>query len=199
MTARKRLAIVASHPVQYNAPWFRALAAEVDLQVLFAHRVAPADQVRAGFGVGFDWVRAADVVDKIREEVEELAEVVASGDAPDQTRAEEEMGDLLFAIANLSRKLGIEPEAALRKANEKFTGPAHVSKASPDNEATATCCSAFVTFLELIRMASTAAADRFWPKIFEIGSVAGLGRSNDCAYWLREAAPSCVLVSSDLA
>ncbi len=55
MTARRRLAIVASHPVQYNAPWFRALAAEVDLQVLFAHRVTPADQVRAGFGVAFDW------------------------------------------------------------------------------------------------------------------------------------------------
>ena len=73
-------------------------------------------------GVGFDWVRAADVVDKIREEVDELADVVASGDAPDHARAEEEMGDLLFAIANLSRKLGIEPEAALRKANEKFTG-----------------------------------------------------------------------------
>ncbi|MGE0451406.1 MAG: nucleoside triphosphate pyrophosphohydrolase [Vicinamibacterales bacterium] len=71
--------------------------------------------------VGFDWDRASDVVEKIREEVEEVAEVV-SGDTPvDAARAEEEMGDLLFSIANLSRQLGIEPEAALRRANDKFT------------------------------------------------------------------------------
>src|SRR5438876_515439 len=56
----------------------------------------------------------------LREELGELREV-ASAAPPDQARAEEEMGDLLFAIANLSRKLGIEPETALRKANEKFT------------------------------------------------------------------------------
>jgi MazG family protein len=72
-------------------------------------------------GVGFDWTGSADVMDKIREEVEELREVITSGGAIDQDRAEEEMGDLLFAMANLSRKLGIEPEAALRKANEKFS------------------------------------------------------------------------------
>jgi nucleoside triphosphate diphosphatase len=72
--------------------------------------------------VGFDWPAAADVVTKIQEEVDELQEVVnAEGDI-DRARAEEEMGDLLFAIANLSRKLGIEPETALRKANDKFTG-----------------------------------------------------------------------------
>jgi ATP diphosphatase len=59
-------------------------------------------------------------VDKIQEEVNELREV-ASGRDVDSERAEEEMGDLLFAIANLSRKLGIEPETALRKANDKFT------------------------------------------------------------------------------
>jgi MazG family protein len=66
--------------------------------------------------VGFDWERTADVMDKIQEEVTELREAAA-----DPRRAEEEMGDLLFAIANLARKLGIEPETALRKANEKFT------------------------------------------------------------------------------
>jgi len=71
--------------------------------------------------VGFDWTRAGDVVGKIEEEVDELRAVVEAGTAVDQARAEEEMGDLLFSIANLSRKLGIEPETALRKANEKFT------------------------------------------------------------------------------
>ena len=72
--------------------------------------------------VGFDWSRADDVVAKIREEVDEIQEVVSvsTGDI-DQERVEEEVGDLLFAIANLSRKLGIEPETALRKANDKFT------------------------------------------------------------------------------
>jgi MazG family protein len=71
--------------------------------------------------VGFDWARAEDVLDKIEEEVAELRREVESGATGDLSRAEEEMGDLLFAMANLSRKLGIEPEAALRRANEKFT------------------------------------------------------------------------------
>jgi tetrapyrrole methylase family protein / MazG family protein len=71
--------------------------------------------------VGFDWSRPGDVVKKIQEEVDELREVVAGGAAADLARAEEEMGDLLFSIANLSRHLGIEPESALRKATDKFT------------------------------------------------------------------------------
>jgi MazG family protein len=68
--------------------------------------------------VGFEWAKAADVVDKIEEEVAELRAAVAS-EGP--ARTEEEMGDLLFSIANLARKLGIDSESALRKANEKFT------------------------------------------------------------------------------
>ncbi len=67
--------------------------------------------------VGFDWPTGADVVDKIEEEVAELRQAVKRGTAGHQ---EEEMGDLLFSIANLSRKLGIEPEAALRRANRTF-------------------------------------------------------------------------------
>jgi ATP diphosphatase len=69
---------------------------------------------------GFDWVGPGDVLDKIEEEIAELRQTLA--EAPDdQARAEEEMGDLLLALANLARKLDIEPEAALRKANAKFT------------------------------------------------------------------------------
>lgn len=67
--------------------------------------------------VGFDWDRADDVVDKIDEEVHELR--AALRESPG--RAEEELGDVLFSLANLARKLGIEPESALRKANDKFT------------------------------------------------------------------------------
>lgn len=68
--------------------------------------------------VGFEWAKAGDVVDKIEEEVAELRQAVAS-EGP--IRTEEEMGDLLFSITNLARKLGIDSESALRKANEKFT------------------------------------------------------------------------------
>lgn len=50
-----RLAIVASHPVQYQAPWYRALATLLNLQVFFAHRISAADHARAGFDVGFEW------------------------------------------------------------------------------------------------------------------------------------------------
>jgi MazG family protein len=69
--------------------------------------------------VGFDWVKPEDVLDKIDEEVREVREAVATL-GPKSPEAEEEIGDLLFAISNLARKLGVEPEAALRVANDKF-------------------------------------------------------------------------------
>jgi nucleoside triphosphate diphosphatase len=63
--------------------------------------------------VGFDWPDVAQVVDKIAEEARELTE------APPEARFEE-YGDLLFVMANLARHLDIDPEAALRAANDKF-------------------------------------------------------------------------------
>jgi len=71
--------------------------------------------------VGFEWSTTRDVVAKIQEEVDELREVIEATETVDPVRAEEEMGDLLFSIAQLSRRLGIEPETALRKADDKFT------------------------------------------------------------------------------
>ncbi len=69
--------------------------------------------------VGFDWVKPGDVLDKIDEEARELREAVETLGAK-SPEAEEELGDLLFAVANLARKLGVEPEGALRVANDKF-------------------------------------------------------------------------------
>lgn len=68
---------------------------------------------------GFDWVKATDVLDKIDEEARELRQAVESGGAT-SAEAEEELGDLFFAIANLARKMGLDSEAALRRANDKF-------------------------------------------------------------------------------
>lgn len=68
--------------------------------------------------VGFDWPSAELVLDKISEETRELVE---ARDTADHAHLEEEFGDLLFVMANLARHLKIDPEAALRKANSKFT------------------------------------------------------------------------------
>lgn len=68
--------------------------------------------------IGFDWPNADQVLIKLEEELGELAEARASGD---QAAVQEEFGDVMFVMANLARKLGIDPEAALRDANAKFT------------------------------------------------------------------------------
>ncbi len=67
--------------------------------------------------VGFDWPEATPVLAKIREEAGELEEAMA---AADDAAMAEEYGDLLFAMANLGRHLGVDPEQALRDANAKF-------------------------------------------------------------------------------
>ena len=68
-------------------------------------------------GVGFDWDDARLVLAKIREETDEIEEVLDSKDA---AATEDEIGDLLFALANLARHVGVDPEAAIRRTNQKF-------------------------------------------------------------------------------
>lgn len=67
--------------------------------------------------VGFDWDNPEDVLDKITEETAELIEASKVGD---QDAIEDEFGDLLFVMANLSRHLSVDPERAVRRTNEKF-------------------------------------------------------------------------------
>jgi nucleoside triphosphate diphosphatase len=67
--------------------------------------------------VGFEWPTAAQVLEKIDEETAEVREALAAGD---RTHVAEEIGDLLFAVANLARKLDHDPEALLRAATRKF-------------------------------------------------------------------------------
>lgn len=69
--------------------------------------------------VGFDWNDARLVLDKIREETHELDEEL-SRSTPDKARITDELGDTLFALANLARHLDIDPEEALRRTNRKF-------------------------------------------------------------------------------
>ena len=83
--------------------------------------------------VGFDWPSLAPVFDKMREELTELEQVAlpadprgAAADRPGPTpELEEEFGDLLFVMANVARHLKLDPEAALRAANQKFVRRFH--------------------------------------------------------------------------
>ncbi|HVR39175.1 MAG TPA: nucleoside triphosphate pyrophosphohydrolase [Thermoanaerobaculia bacterium] len=67
--------------------------------------------------VGFDWRRTSDVFDKLDEEIAELREAVDSGDA---SHVHDEIGDLLFTIANIARKMNVNAEEALQSTNRKF-------------------------------------------------------------------------------
>jgi len=67
--------------------------------------------------IGFDWPDAAQVIDKMEEEILELRQAIA-GKA--KSEIESELGDLLFGMANLARKLGVDPESGLRRTNRKF-------------------------------------------------------------------------------
>ncbi|WP_264884130.1 nucleoside triphosphate pyrophosphohydrolase [Swaminathania salitolerans] len=68
--------------------------------------------------VGFDWDTPEQVLGKIQEELDEVRAELAGGD---RKRLEDEVGDVLFTVASLARKLGLDPEACLRHGNAKFT------------------------------------------------------------------------------
>ncbi len=69
--------------------------------------------------LGFDWSEVGPVFDKVLEEIEEVR-VEVYADKRQQQKIEDEIGDLLFAVVNLSRHLDVNPEIALQRASEKF-------------------------------------------------------------------------------
>ena len=74
--------------------------------------------------VGFDWKNVEEIFDKLHEELDELREAISihadTNDEADHTHIREEIGDLLFVITNIARRLNVEPEAALKLSNRKF-------------------------------------------------------------------------------
>jgi MazG family protein len=74
--------------------------------------------------VGFDWTQIKDIFEKLQEEVDELREAIRthadSNEEADHAHVREEIGDLLFVVTNIARRLNVEPEAALKLSNRKF-------------------------------------------------------------------------------
>lgn len=136
--------MVRRHPHVFAAPTADGAAREIDRADAWearkaaeraakgAHRAGVLDDVPVGLPgltravkltkraarVGFDWPDVTQVFDKLREET---AELEAELEAADPALLKEELGDLLFVCANLARKLGVDPEDAVRGANAKFT------------------------------------------------------------------------------
>jgi len=89
-----------------------------DIALAFPALLRAAKVSRRAARIGFDWPDARAVIPKIAEEIAEIEAEIDSGGPP--ARLEDEIGDLLFAAANLARKLDVEPETALRRATAKF-------------------------------------------------------------------------------
>jgi ATP diphosphatase len=122
------------HPHLYGhgeaEPWEAIKARERGAQAgeeegILAELVASSDTLRHAFRVqarvaevGFDWAEPQGALDKVREEVEEVAAELGAGD---EARLEEEIGDLLFSVVNLARLAGVHPPTSLARANAKFT------------------------------------------------------------------------------
>jgi ATP diphosphatase len=108
---RREARVAAGHRLEMQAGFLSSVPAALPALTRAMKLTAKAAKV------GFDWPDAAQVADKVREELAEVHEAAASRD-PD--KIEDEIGDLLFAVANLARHYHVDPEAALRRTNAKF-------------------------------------------------------------------------------
>ena len=86
-----------------------------DIPLAFPALIEANKLTRKAAKVGFDWENTEQIFDKLREETKELKKAISANE-----NIEEEIGDLLFVVVNLARKLDVEPETALKKTNRKF-------------------------------------------------------------------------------
>jgi MazG family protein len=126
--------VEADTPDQVYANWERIKAEEGEHQPIDAEMPASLPSLlaaqkvqRRASGRGFDWAELAGAVDKVREELAELEEAAAAHPGGDREGVakdalEEEVGDVLFAVTALARKLGVDAEVALRSTTRKFVG-----------------------------------------------------------------------------
>lgn len=126
--------VEADTPEEVYANWERIKAAEGEERPIDAEMpgslpslIAAQKVQRRASGRGFDWAHLAGSVEKVREELAELEEAAAEREGVDREGAakdalEEEVGDVLFAVTALARRLGVDAETALRSTIRKFVG-----------------------------------------------------------------------------
>jgi MazG family protein len=126
--------VEAATPEEVYANWERIKAAEGEERPIDAEMpgslpslIAAQKVQRRASGRGFDWAHLAGSVEKVREELAELEEAAAEHEGVDREGAakdalEEEVGDVLFAVTALARRLGVDAETALRSTIRKFVG-----------------------------------------------------------------------------
>jgi tetrapyrrole methylase family protein/MazG family protein len=126
--------VEADTPEEVYANWERIKAAEGEERPIDAEMpgslpslIAAQKVQRRASGRGFDWAHLAGAVEKVREELAELEEAAGEHEGADREGAakdalEEEVGDVLFAVTALARRLGVDAETALRSTIRKFVG-----------------------------------------------------------------------------
>jgi tetrapyrrole methylase family protein/MazG family protein len=126
--------VEADTPEEVYANWERIKATEGEERPIDAEMpgslpslIAAQKVQRRAAGRGFDWAQLGGAVEKVREELGELEDAAAEHEGADREGAakdalEEEVGDVLFAVTALARKLGVDAESALRSTTRKFVG-----------------------------------------------------------------------------
>jgi nucleoside triphosphate diphosphatase len=116
---RKQEEIALSSKQKYNKAMPQSLMENVSTSLPAMTRAVKLQKQAAH--IGFDWDNKTDVLNKLKEEIRELEQVLNEDQVNDINRVKDELGDIFFSCINLSRHLQLEPETVLRHANKKFS------------------------------------------------------------------------------